>query len=134
MAKLGTFFFAEDLRDEGNGRYFAIGLYSGVVEFDSPKNAKLKGAKVFASINELKKGDHYFELKARNHTASEILDMGREEFEIEEDNTNFLLVADIEGMVFPKEGDYSIEISVDGELLGATEFEIKFSAPDDAGE
>lgn len=126
MSRIGTLFFAEDVRDEGNGRHMAVGLYAGIVEFSSKKSAKLPSAVVFISIDGLDAGEHSFSIAVRNVSKSKKLDIGGDEFSVDEDNTNYIVVAKLEGMFFPEDGDYEIVVSVDGDEKGIVEFEVKF--------
>jgi len=123
MPRVTTAFVAEDVRDEGRGRYIAVGLYAGDVEFASIEDAKLDRFVVFTVISDLDVGPHTLSIQARSGSAG-VLQIGGGSFVIDEENTSFISIARIRGLYFPKPGDYVIEISIDDKKISDIEFGI----------
>jgi hypothetical protein len=131
MPRVTTAFAAEDIRDEGGGKYIAIGLYAGEVEFKTIEEAKLDRFVVFTVFTEITPGDHSFTLEAVGSTAGR-LKIGGGDFTIEDENTRFISIARLRGMFFPKSGDYTIEVGVDGEVVSAIEFGVTILAENES--
>ncbi len=109
MHKVGTCFIAEEVREEREGRYTAVGVFAGDVTFESKDEAKLDRSVIFCMINDLAAGDYEISFRSESPEAG-FLEIGSSPFVIEEDETDFISISRIKGLSFPKAGDYKIRI------------------------
>lgn len=127
MPKMGTFLFAEDVRDEGRGRFTAVGVFAGDVEFESVEDAELPRSAVLACLYDIEIGDHQFGLRVLNMGSNKVLDVGTDTATITKDKSNLVIVAKVEDLYFPSPGDHRIMFYWNKEVLAEHEFGVKIA-------
>ena len=122
MPKVGTFLFAEDIRDEGGGRYTTVGLYAGDVIFNTSEDARLPKSAILLCLHDVEPGDHEFTIRIRNVLTKKHLTIGSDTATVSDENSNLMLLARIDHMFFEEPGDHRLSVHWDGEMVAEHEF------------
>jgi len=109
-----SYFMADDVRFESNGKLIAIGMYYNVT-YKNIKSANNSTICIFATVTDTSEGGHTVSMSVEDDTF----------FSDGEDFISTLLLK-IPGFIFPHSGSYSYTLIIDGEEVADNFLHIKY--------
>lgn len=122
--------FCDDIRQEANGKFILIGVYSGEMNVGSgPASLMIS---TWLQISGLSAGLHILRFSARKHVGSQRIELAKIEAELEVIEGSLPIAMPLQGLPMNVDSDCSISLSVsfDGTpevLAGSLEVKARFA-------
>lgn len=121
-----SYFMADDVRFESNGKVIAIGMYYNV-SYKDINSARTNNICIFATITDLSEGEHTVSVQIDDLDESKSLDIEGDILLSDGEEFISTLLIKIPGFIFPHSGGYSYKLIVDDEKVANNFINISYS-------